>query len=580
MTILSHKKNLLIYSALSFTILFFFFWRFRLGLHRYFDMDEFAHLHWGYDLFAGLTPYKDFFYFIPPFFLYPIAFIFFLFGRSVMAILQARILMFFVFLGICLVSFLLFKKARNAKIALLSILVMSFLPIPFDKTIEIRPDNIAILFSLIGMYLFILKWSKNARRNLFWSGLFYGISLGFVPKTIFFLAVPLIVLAYKFIKDARIITFPKNCLQAFKINLQDFLIGLSIPGILVVILLILSGKPSLALLNIFKVSTSTTAVLGAKFYMRPDIFFYPNDTYYGFGGYNLGFWLNLSIYILGSFWAILKTVSIFSHKESERRIQEFLLGASFFLNLYAFVYIYPLKHAQYLLLTLPFLSFYFADMFENLSTRLINSVKLRNVIFLFFIFIVFVSGRKMMLQKAKWSNQKTFERVDYFLKIIPSTEKIFDLTGETIFFPDGYYFCCLPYGQYEEGIPYQLPNLEKALRDNKVKYVFIQDEGRLSVIPPFQSKIVNSFYVKDKFGLLISGVNVSFEYPQALKNINLIASGNYQLFWNGKSIDENLLSLFEVDGVKAGKNIIFLEAGKHTARALEKGELILKYTDD
>ena len=69
--------KIIIYLALSAGIVYLLVWKYRLGVARYFDIDEFAHLHWGYSFFIGEKPYADFFYFFPPFFLYLLKPIFF-----------------------------------------------------------------------------------------------------------------------------------------------------------------------------------------------------------------------------------------------------------------------------------------------------------------------------------------------------------------------------------------------------------------------------------------------------------------------------------------------------------------------
>jgi len=58
---------LLIFLCLP-TILILIFFRYKLTLTRYFDADEFAHLHWGYSFLTGEKPYTDFFYIFPPYF--------------------------------------------------------------------------------------------------------------------------------------------------------------------------------------------------------------------------------------------------------------------------------------------------------------------------------------------------------------------------------------------------------------------------------------------------------------------------------------------------------------------------------
>src|SRR3989338_6871265 len=59
-----------LYLLLLVGILILLYLHFRLSITRYFDADEFAHLHWGYAFSIGEKPYSDFFYLFPPFFLF------------------------------------------------------------------------------------------------------------------------------------------------------------------------------------------------------------------------------------------------------------------------------------------------------------------------------------------------------------------------------------------------------------------------------------------------------------------------------------------------------------------------------
>src|SRR3989338_1153993 len=86
------------------------FWRFRLGLTKLFDIDEFAHLHWAYNLFSGKNPYTDFFYFLPPFFLYILSPLFLLAKESIAVLLYGRVVMFMAFLLTGVFLYFTFQK--------------------------------------------------------------------------------------------------------------------------------------------------------------------------------------------------------------------------------------------------------------------------------------------------------------------------------------------------------------------------------------------------------------------------------------------------------------------------------------
>lgn len=590
----ANKLTFTLYTVLLIILVYLLNWHYRLSLTRYFDIDEFAHLHWGYNLLTGMYPYKDFFYMIPPFFLYPIAFIINFFGRSVNALLMARMMILLAFCGMGLVTFLITRKLRNTLTAFIAVIVLSLLPIPSDKMLEIRPDNIAIFLSLAGLYAFMLAHEKKSQFIFFLAGLFYSLSLGIVPKTIFFLIPPVIILIFDFISrdtlsssralrrgdpgiaSGRDPRSDMTLIKELKYHFLPFITGIFLPLLVVVFLFIYYQKPILALQSTTTITASITAVLGDKFYMRPDIFFYPNDTYYGLPGYSAPYLLNLLLYFSASFYAIFFILSVFSHKDYEKCVREFMVGASFFLNLYAFVHIFPLKHAQYLIPLTPFISIFFAILLEKITRhRLIRKYQMMLIVavLLYFSFI----AKDMFQAKAGWTNQATINNINNILTVIPKEEKIFDLTGETVFFRDGYYFCCLPYGQYDEGIPFQLPSLEKSLRDNNVHLIHIGEESRLGVLPAYHQKVVETYYVKDKLGMMTAGKRLDFEQGNISRDFEIIAKGNYTLYWNGAVRVNGTDAVVRLDEKEVNSENIYLSSGKHKITASQKGELILRY---
>ena len=111
--------------------------------------------------------------------------------------------------------------------------------------------------------------------------------------------------------------------------------------------------------------------------------------------------------------------------------------------------------------------------------------------------------------KLRWNNQS----IDFYTRlyeILPANEAVFDLTGETIFARDGYYFCCVPYGHYEGVLRFPYPKLEETLRQRQVKFIHVHGVGRLTEIPFMQARIIRQYYLLEPFKsysrFMISGV--------------------------------------------------------------------------
>ena len=353
------------------------------------------------------------------------------------------------------------------------------MPLPSDKLLEIRPDLLATVLVFFGLYLFV-KANKSLVKSqssllYFISGFLFSASLAIVPKTVFFLLPVLLVVLNKLRK-------------------HHIFLGLGILTNFLVVLLFffLSGKFFLAVYLTTRLASNVTNVLASKFYMRPDIFFYPNDTFYGAPGISVTLIINLFIYFIGSIWGIKHFISSLSHEDRNKSIAEFVFSLAFLINLFAFVKVFPLKHLQYLIPVAPFIAFYFADFLITVAKKI--GQKLPFVfIFLFIAYITYLSWG-MFNYKSPWTNKPTIDNLAKVLSVVPKDTPILDLTGETIFYPDGYYFCCLPYGQYEEALNFNFPEFESDLKNRATQYVHVGKTDRLGVLP-----ILHNRYIKENF---------------------------------------------------------------------------------
>lgn len=489
------RKFFIFFSSLTVAVLLFLllYWRGQYALTRYFDIDEFAHLHWGYSFFIGEKPYQDFFYLFPPFFLLLLWPVFLIFGRTLLTVTASRALMFIIFLLIVLVLYLMARRLRSKMTALLAVLVLVFLPMPLDKMIEIRPDLPALLAAMTGLLLFISGEGKESYRDLFFSGLFFGISLGFVPKTVFFLTGPVLIVIYQYFQSAL-----KGKMKGFFRKYLYLFYGMSIPLTVILTVMMWSGKADFAFYSMTKMASDVTKVLAGKFYIDSRFFFYPNDVYYGKGSINPYYLANLFIYLTAIIWVIWRFISSLSFKEYRKCVAEFVLSLTFLVNLAAYVKFYPLKHAQYLIPLAPFAAFYFADFWQTLidflARKLIFPIVLTPVLAVFLV----IFFKDIYDIRIWWNNRLSMEKINYFLSSYSSSTAIFDLTGESVFFPNGYYFCCIPYGQYNEAFDFKMPDIEKDMERRKTTIVHLGTSDRIGVLPAIQAK-----YIKENFEAIL-----------------------------------------------------------------------------
>lgn len=171
-------------SVISLILLFIFlWWHWELGLVRYFDVDEFAYMHWAYQVFSGQKPYIDFFLYVPPGFQWFMAPLF-AFGKGVFPLIAGRMVSFGIFAGLVASTIYLFWLVRKSWIAVIAGMLLAFLPLPFDKFLEIRPDNLSALLVMLGI-IEQIHWMRNKRSgDVMLAGIFYALSLIILPKSV------------------------------------------------------------------------------------------------------------------------------------------------------------------------------------------------------------------------------------------------------------------------------------------------------------------------------------------------------------------------------------------------------------
>ncbi|MCD6508245.1 glycosyltransferase family 39 protein [Candidatus Poribacteria bacterium] len=152
---------------------------------RYFDPDEFEHLHGAYCIHHGMLPYRDFFEHHTPMLHYILAFLYPMFGETIRLIFAARFLMWVMTGLIFLLTFALGRMMFDDDVGLISVLLLSFMIMFLEKSIEIRPDVGAVIFWLLSMILLLVAARRQNRRAYLWAGISLGISLMFTPKVLF-----------------------------------------------------------------------------------------------------------------------------------------------------------------------------------------------------------------------------------------------------------------------------------------------------------------------------------------------------------------------------------------------------------
>ncbi|MEK7400115.1 MAG: glycosyltransferase family 39 protein [Candidatus Poribacteria bacterium] len=178
---------------------------------RYFDPDEFQHLHGARQIYHGEIPYRDYFDHHTPFIHFILTGFYYIVGENVQILFVARSLMLvFTAIILCL-TYILAKKLYDVDTGLFAALFLSYTLIFLEKTLEIRPDLGSVTFWLASM-IFMIKGVQEKSR-LRWhllSGMAMGTAIMFTQKSIFGLPGIFIAVLYPFIDRRMGISWKQN----------------------------------------------------------------------------------------------------------------------------------------------------------------------------------------------------------------------------------------------------------------------------------------------------------------------------------------------------------------------------------
>lgn len=436
-------------------------------LIRYFDPDEFAHLHWAYLVSIGQLPYRDFFFYIAPvfqWFLYPL----FKLPPNPDILIFARLVQFLTYLGLIFLLYKITVSLLNRSVAILTILIFSVFPMTFDKTLEVRPDILMTGLFLASVYSLL-------KNKYFLSGLLFSLSLLVIPKIIF--AIPAI--GYLLFRQIRI-----N-------KLIYFIIGLLIPFILFTGYLLKNNLLPLALQSIFQ---DSLIVNSGKDAFRPWVALSPFPlVYVNNGGISFPWIVNTAIWLA----ALAGLVILLVRKQIWGIFfLLFFTGATFFL------FLFPVPYLQYFIPLTALASILAAILLKQLNRWLIQAHEeigqfraLRrrgpsvsegsqdtrnwtNDLSALILILLLISFFLQFRERIKPDNREQLGVIRDVLAISQPSDTFYDMVGSYVFRPDGYYICCHPYYEFIDKLSYQLPTLRDSLVTNQTKFVVLDRSGQ------------------------------------------------------------------------------------------------------
>lgn len=394
--------------------------RLHLGLVRYFDPDEFAHLHWAWLVASGYLPYRDFFFYITPGFAWLLSPILWLTGNSTQFLIAGRVFMFLVY-GAC--AAIVYRLSRGS---LLAVLIFLTFPMTIDKSLDVRPD----------MVMLILYFGSIMVKSSFFSGILFGVSFLVFPKIVFGLP------ALLYLKRPK----------------PTWFAGAALVGIGFVAYLWVNHLIPRAITSMTR---DSVAVTSGKFTFTPWSVLTPYPLIYVTDkGVSLPWAVNTVVWILGA-------VGLAIMIRTNRRMG--LFWSLFIGGNILFVMLFPAPYVQYFL---P-LSLAASVLVGFTLTKSITMIKVITIITVISSF--FLQYRERVAPGA--DNGEQLGVIRDIVTITKPNETIYDMVGSYVFRPDGYFICCHPYGEFASKLSDPPESLSESLIANKTKFLVMDRVG-------------------------------------------------------------------------------------------------------
>jgi hypothetical protein len=471
-------REIIIYFLLGGLLLYLLWWRLHVSSIRFFDIDEFSYMHWTAEVARGEHMYTDFFSYFTPGFMWVMAPIFWVYGVSAQVFMAGRAVSFAIFLGILGSLGYLFGITRGWKWALLPAVILAFLPMPYDKFLEIRPDNLSTLLAILGV---IGEIRAIRGKNIWWfvSGLAYSASLFVLAKTL-----PIVVVGAG-------IAFLSSRKQ-----FKYFLLALISPWVLFFVGAYIGGHFSQVWYSVTRLPFEVYESV-KNYPMEADLFFFPNVSFYGISpGITMGLIVNHMIWILAVLIGTYRFVTPFREGNREKALVEILLGGIFFVSVFGYVKFFPLKHSQYLIPIAVFVAYHCADGLSVFFDWLARAGGYESLIIVLMGFSYLLITVTKEVNAPKLLNTNTMQRTELalLLRTITLSARVVDLEGRMVFWPEGYPLSSISIDSALEFVTNRPLPLFKYLEQRPADYIWDGDSGRLGTLTAD-----NIAYIHDHF---------------------------------------------------------------------------------
>lgn len=536
------------------TLLLLTIFRFHLAFARYFDSDEFAHLHWSWLIVNGFLPYRHFFFYITPFFQWLVA-PFFLLPPGGGVLLLVRVFQLLIFMCVAVMLYRIVRhQTGSVRTGLLASAVFTAFPMTLDKTIDIRPDMPMIALFLITVYIFISTRTWNSIRALL-SGFCISLSILLLPKILF--AVPALILLFLISKPRM----PFNMLVKFAS-------GAAIPGLILFLYYLSHSLTGEALRSIL---VESVTVNSGKTPFSPWKALSPWPlVYLQTAGPSIPWYVNTAIWILavpGFLISFLKN----------RRFGLFL--GAFFAGGIVFLFAFPAPYLQYFLPLSVFAAYLASESVEFLIGRLDRLTKNNTpagTVLTFAVLSVLVSSFYLQYRdrvSAGNTNDEQLQVIASVLSVSEPDETFYDMVGSYVFRPDGYIICCHPYAEFADRLGHPVPGLKESLVTAKTRFIVLDRTGMsLWKSKPDDLAFIKSHYLPARQWKLYTlgswyscrdglcyqhDLEKQLLSPRPVSVLDIVIPENYSVATVPPDLNVT------IDGIPVSGKPVFLEAGSH-----------------
>ncbi len=450
--------------------------RFHVAIVRFFDPDEFAHLHWAWLMAQGKLPYRDFFFYATPlfqWFLFPL----FKLPPSDLVLLLARLWEFALYLiNVCYIFRITQLVTKSYIVPALSILIFVTFPMTFDKTIDIRPDFLMLLPYLIAIER-LLAWPVLTIKRVLTVGLFFGSSFLIFFKIIYALPAAILLLGFK---RHSLTVYPEfaegqeSVLQDVAKTLIIFSLGFLLPIGLFLVYLFTNNLQALA----WNTFTHTQFVVNTgkqTFSLFATLSPWPL-VYVSKGGISIPWLVNMGVWIsaIGGIVILWKQHKPFA-----------LFSACFAFPAVLFLVFFPAPYVQYFIPLSAIASILSAISIQNLEYRMQNIERkfrfiiphsLFFILYSLFLFSFFLQYRDRISPAS--NNEEQLGVIRDVLAISKPTDTFYDMVGSYVFRPDGYFICCHPYAEFVDKLKAKPPTLPQSLISNNTHFLILDRTGQ------------------------------------------------------------------------------------------------------